>query len=515
MSGHQHRAEAIDPARPVAAPVSFDSAEPSDLRRPARTADHPPAAGHATRSTPAASTLIRRRLMAADAVALASGIAIAFGVQALLKPVPQFVLTGQLLLTLASLPAFMLGAALNHLHRARANARRIEEAFNIVKSTAVGVCWILIVAFAAQFDELSRLWIAAVAVGVSGSLLVERSIARNVFNRLRVQGRLQRRIVIVGTDAHAISLVHTYERNPALGYTVVGFVGEDDIGERGGVEVLGPVDEILTLLAERDAVGVVISLNSVDADLVNVLTRRLTDRGYHVALSSSLRDIDLTRLRPQTLDGRTMIYVEPVVRGGWRRVAKRIFDVTLALAIIIVTLPIQIVAALAVAASSRGPVFFRQTRIGQDGEPFRIVKFRTMFVDAEQRKAELMADNEADGPLFKIKKDPRITRVGRVLRKMSIDELPQLMCVLIGTMSVVGPRPALPSEVDQWDDEVRERLRVPPGLTGLWQVSGRSDSSFETYKRMDLYYVDNWSLVHDIKICVRTVGVVLRGSGAS
>ncbi len=146
---------------------------------------------------------------------------------------------------------------------------------------------------------------------------------------------------------------------------------------------------------------------------------------------------------------------------------------------------------------------------------FEVLKFRTMYQDAEERKAELMDQNEMDGPLFKMKDDPRITPVGRTLRKLSIDELPQLFCVLIGSMSMVGPRPALPDEVDQWEDDVRERLRVPPGLTGMWQVSGRSDSSFEQYKRMDLYYVDNWSLLHDVRICARTIGVVLTGSGAS
>ena len=181
----------------------------------------------------------------------------------------------------------------------------------------------------------------------------------------------------------------------------------------------------------------------------------------------------------------------------------------------IMTLPVQLVTAIAIAATSRGPVFFRQIRVGQDGQLFEVLKFRTMFRDAEERKAELMKHNEADGPLFKMKNDPRITPVGRILRKLSFDELPRLFCVLIGSMSMVGPRPALPDEVEQWDDDVRERLRVPPGLTGMWQVSGRSDSSFETYKRMDLYYVDNWSLLHDVKICARTVGVVLTGSGAS
>ena len=336
-----------------------------------------------------------------------------------------------------------------------------------------------------------------------------------MFARLRASGQISRRIVIIGTDAHAVGLMHTYERRPELGYTVVGFVGDGDLGRRGGVEVLGPVSDIDRILHEQHAVGAVVSLASVGQDEVNSLTRRLTENGFHVALSSSLRDIDITRLRPQDLDGRTLIYVEPVVRGGWRAVAKRTFDLVLATTILVLSAPILLAAMIAIRIDSKGPVFFKQVRVGRHGETFRLIKLRTMGVDAEERKADLAHLNEADGALFKIREDPRITRVGRVLRKLSIDELPQLFNVLQGTMSMVGPRPALPDEVAKWDDEVVERLRVLPGLTGMWQVWGRSDASFETYKRLDLYYVDNWSLAHDLRICLRTVGVVLTARGAA
>ena len=275
------------------------------------------------------------------------------------------------------------------------------------------------------------------------------------------------------------------------------------------------MSDVDRILHEQHAVGAVVSLASVGQDEVNSLTRRLTENGFHVALSSSLRDIDITRLRPQDLDGRTLIYVEPVMRGGWRAVAKRTFDLVLASSILVLSAPILLLAMIAIRLDSRGPVLFRQVRVGRHGETFRLTKLRTMVVDAEERRADLTHLNEADGALFKIREDPRITRVGRVLRKLSIDELPQLFNVLQGTMSMVGPRPALPDEVAEWDDEVVERLRVLPGLTGMWQVWGRSDASFETYKRLDLYYVDNWSLAHDLRICVRTVGVVLTGRGAA
>ncbi len=464
---------------------------------------------------PRTGSRFRHRLMVADAAAILVGVAISFLVQTAVRPVPRFVVIDHIALVLATAPAFVFGASVNRLYQARANERPVQEATNIARAVGVWVAVLVTVAFGIQFDNLSRLWVFVLALATASALVVERRVARRVFSNLRANGRMTRRIVIVGTDAHAIGLMHTYQRNPALGYAVVGFVGPDDLGDRGGVRVLGPIDELLNVLQDHDANGVLVSLASVPQDDVNALTRRLTDAGYHVALSSSLRDIDITRLRPQELDGRTMIYVEPVIRHGWRVLAKRVFDLTMATIISVLTLPLLVAAMIAIKLDSRGPGLYRQTRVGRDGCAFTMTKLRTMVVDADARKADLLDQNEADGPLFKMTDDPRITRVGRVLRKLSIDELPQLWSVFSGTMSMVGPRPALPDEVAQWDDSLRERLRVPPGLTGMWQVSGRSGSSFEQYRRLDLYYVDNWSLTHDIRICARTVGVVLTGRGAA
>jgi exopolysaccharide biosynthesis polyprenyl glycosylphosphotransferase len=471
--------------------------------------------GGQARPSATTATVLKHRLALADTAAVLVGFVFAFVIQAAVRPLTADGLSHHLLLMFSSLPGFALGGAMARLHQARANERPSEEAANIVRTVAVGVALLVILAFGLQFKELSRLWITLVGIGVAGALLVERRIARTVFMRLRASGRLTRKIVIVGTDAHAIGLLHTYQRNPALGYEVLGFVGDDDIGERGGVKVLGPIEQLEQILFTEGAIGVVVSLSSVGQDEVNVLTRRLTDLGYHVALSSSLSDIDVTRLRPQQVDGRTMIYVEPVIRNGWRALAKRTFDLAAAGVTLVATSPLLLGAMIAIKLDSRGPIFFRQVRVGRDGQPFTVLKLRTMVVDAEARKAELFALNEVDGPLFKMTHDPRVTRPGRMLRKLSIDELPQLICVLRGTMSLVGPRPALPSEVEQWDGPLRERLRVLPGLTGLWQVSGRSDSSFEQYRRLDLYYVDNWSLAHDLRICAKTFAVVLSGRGAS
>lgn len=459
---------------------------------------------------------LKRRVILADAAALALGFLVAFAVQRQVRPVPRSIVIEHVVCIVAALPAFALGAAANRLYHARANERPAEEAGHILRAVLSGFAALVAVSVAFKIEHLSRLWLALSAISVLAAVLIERRIVRAKFADLRRDGRLRRRILIVGTDAHAIGLMHAYRRNPALGYEVAGFVGEDELGLREGVRVVGGIDQLPTLLAELECVGVSVSIPGVSDGVVNDLTRRLTDQGYHVTLSSSLRDISIDRLRAQQVDGQTLLYVEPIVREGWRALAKRVFDVAVACLILAFTLPVLAAAALAVKLNSHGPALFRQTRVGRNGREFEILKLRTMVVDAEAQLDSLRSMNEADGPIFKIKADPRITTVGRFLRKLSIDELPQLWCVLRGTMSMVGPRPMLPAESLELDPPVlAERVRVPPGLTGLWQVSGRSDSSFADYCRLDQFYVDNWTLGHDLRICMRTVGVVLTGRGAS
>ncbi len=489
--------------------------KPTRAHRLAGVARHERVLRTNRKSAQLAPIVLRRRLMAADAAAVLLGFTIAFGVQWVLRPTSSPGVSHHLVLAAVSLPGFALGAALNHLYRTRANATRIDEAANILRMTAVGIGLMVLLAFAVQMKDLSRFWVLLVAICIPVTVISERELARRLFAQLRATGRIRRRIAIVGTDPHAIGLLHMFQRDKSLGYEVVGFVGEDDLGRREGVRVLGSLVDLDAILQRYDVGGVVVSPASVPDKEINVLTRRLTDTGYHVAISTALSDIDISRLRPQSVDGRSMIYVEPVVRGGMHHAAKRAFDISTAVCLLVLTSPVLLASAIAIKVSSRGPILFRQTRVGKDGELFTMVKLRTMVVDAEARRSELEALNEADGPLFKITRDPRITKVGRVLRKLSIDELPQLVAVVRGTMSMVGPRPALPDEVERWDATTKERLRVLPGLTGLWQVSGRSDSSFEQYKRLDLYYVDNWSLRHDLMICARTIVVVLAGTGAS
>jgi exopolysaccharide biosynthesis polyprenyl glycosylphosphotransferase len=453
-------------------------------------------------------------LVLSDAVALAVAFALAIFVQSLVRPVPTSIVLQQVNLAAIALPFWLVAMGLNRLFTARALVRRSEEFRRLVTANLWGAGFIVAAGFATKNHLLSRLWVALVIVATIVVLVISRTIARRVFAWMREQGYCSRPVVIVGTGVDALALLHATQRHPELGYKVVGLTGEDDIGERAGVRVLGNTADTPRIIEETGAVGAILSVPSLDPRDVNVLTRRLSKAGHHVTLSPALHDIDISRTRPQEIDGRMMIYVEPNGLTGWRRVCKRAFDVTVAIIVLTLTSPVILLAALSIKLTSRGPVVFSQVRVGRGGQEFRIYKLRTMVVDAEQLLPDLMDRNEADGPLFKISKDPRVTGVGRVLRKTSIDELPQLWNVLRGDMSIVGPRPALPKEAEKWTPELHERLHVLPGITGMWQVSGRSDTDFEQYQRLDLYYVDNWSLWRDLSIVGRTFGVVIFGKGA-
>ncbi len=456
---------------------------------------------------------LRRLLITSDVLAIVVGVVVATALQLIVNPVSDGVLVDELLLGLLAVPIWIVMMGANQLFLARAISRFGEELRRLLAAGLMATGFLVAVSFAAQYQLLSRLWVGLLFVCVTSALTVSRLAARRIFNDLRRQGRISRRVIIVGTGTDAISLLHAAQRRPDLGYEVLGFTGDKD-GERGGLRVLGSVEETPDVVRRTGATGVVLSVGSLDPAMVNRLTRTLTDDGCHVTLSSSLQDIDISRTRSQAIDGRLMIYVEPTNRSRARLLLKRSFDVAVASLVLLLALPIMLIAAVAIKLDSRGTVFFRQVRVGKDGVPFEMFKFRSMCAGAEALQAELAELNERSGPLFKVSCDPRVTRVGRFLRKTSIDELPQLWNVIRGDMSVVGPRPALPAESEQWSADLRERLRVLPGITGMWQVSGRAESDFELYRRLDLYYVDNWSLTHDIRILLKTVVVVLAGRGA-
>ena len=415
-----------------------------------------------------------------------------------------------------ALPLWLATFARYRLYHARHITTRRDELQRVLHAVGISVVVTALTAYALG-KLVPRAWLLALFVTATAVVALEREVVRHAFNALRRRGHCLRHVVIAGTGSEAAALAAMLEEQPELGYRVVGLLGlDDDTDPR--LREYGPVLDVRNKVPEQvrmaGASGVLVATTDVDIETSNRLTRVLTDAGIHVELSSSLKDIDATRLAVRPLGRFPVLYVEPVRRGGWHGAAKRAFDVGFALFGLVLSAPILVVAAVAIKVTSPGPVVFKQERVGRRGRRFHVLKLRTMVCDAESRIEEIRLLNEADGPLFKVRHDPRVTRVGRVLRKLSLDELPQLWNVVRGEMSLVGPRPALPSEVTQWGPELFERLRVQPGITGMWQVRGRSDSSFSQYQRWDLYYVDNWSIAHDIGILLRTVPVVLSQKGA-
>lgn len=422
-------------------------------------------------------------------------------------------LTTHVLFALASLPVWLVIFSYQRMFSGRTDARLFQDLRRVVSSVVYGAMGMIVLAWPLQFP-VSRAWILAVLAVVTPVLVAERQVVRTVGRKRRAAGRGLRPTAILGTNDEALDLMRSLA-DPELGRDVVVFIATtDDAPEMiQDVPVLRGVDPA-TAAAAYGAQLVVIAATSLDRGASPGLLRSFLDRGISVEITSALTDIAVDRISVQAVGRHPLISLDPGYRGGWRGMAKRAFDVVVAGVALIVLAPALAVIAVAVKLNSPGPVLFAQERVGRRGRPFQVLKFRSMVVDAEEMLAELRERNESDGPLFKMTDDPRVTSVGRFLRKTSLDEIPQLWNVVRGDMSLVGPRPALPSEAEQWSPELRNRLRVRPGITGMWQVSGRSSTSFEEYARLDLFYIDNWSFLTDMAILARTVPAVLRKEGA-
>ncbi|MEV4626288.1 sugar transferase [Micromonospora sp. NPDC049523] len=358
------------------------------------------------------------------------------------------------------------------------------------------------------------------AVGTVG-LVVARFAARKRLHRARSRGvGWARQVLVVGDTPHVLELVHTLRREPHAGYQVVGACIPDallaPVPQRlGDVPVVGSLRGVADAAVAVGADTVAVTASSeLTATRLRRLGWQLEGTGIDLVLAPALTDVAGPRIHTTPVAGLPLIHVEAPEFRGARKVVKGFVDRAAAFAALTVALPILAVLALAIKLDSRGPVIFRQIRVGQGGREFGVYKFRTMVTNADALLAELTARNETDGLMFKMRDDPRVTRVGKFLRKWSLDELPQLANVLFGHMSLVGPRPPLPSEVARYDGDVARRLLVKPGMTGLWQVSGRSDLTWEDGIRLDLYYVENWSLAADLTILWKTFGAVINSRGA-
>ena len=343
--------------------------------------------------------------------------------------------------------------------------------------------------------------------------------ARKRLHRQRAQGRNVYRVVAVGGEESVADLARRLRQERYCGMQVVGACLSTGDGARIvglGIPLLGGLDEVAEAVRSARADTVAVAADaSVGPARLRRLSWELEGSETDLVVAPGLMEVAGPRLHIRPVTGLPLLHVEEPEFAGMRRVLKGAVDRVLAAIGLLLLLPLLLAMAAAVRLTSPGPALFRQVRIGQSGREFTLLKFRSMYADAEKRRVELLGRNErAEGLLFKIKDDPRVTPVGRWMRKFSLDELPQLINVLTGRMSLVGPRPPLPEEVALYQDDVRRRLLVKPGLTGLWQISGRSDLDWDESVRLDLRYVENWSFTLDLMILWKTMSTVVRGRGA-
>lgn len=394
-----------------------------------------------------------------------------------------------------------------------------EEFRTLVRAGVETLAAISFVSYAASL-ELSR---GLVVVAVPTVVLLScatRWLLRRRLRRRRAAGQCMRSVVAIGREKAVLELVRQLRQDRHCGMVVVGACVPDpstaDLLPQEDIPVLGDLTSAARVVRASDADTVaVMSSSETAATYLRRLSWELEGSGVELLVAPGVMEVAGPRMHVRPLIGLPLLHVEEPQFTGPRRWAKEVLDRVLAAVALILALPFIVAIAVAVRRDSPGPVLFLQRRVGRAGRPFTMIKFRTMIVDADARRIELAGRNQnSDGPLFKVCDDPRVTRVGRVLRRLSLDELPQLLNVLTGHMSLVGPRPPLPAEVAGYDDAVRRRLLVKPGLTGLWQISGRSDLSWDQSVRLDLRYVENWSPSLDLMILWKTLGAVVRGTGA-
>jgi exopolysaccharide biosynthesis polyprenyl glycosylphosphotransferase len=371
-------------------------------------------------------------------------------------------------------------------------------------------------AFFFKFSFLSRSFISVYALTTAAALLFTRWVVLLMARRARRHGYNLKNILLIGTGRRAQQFMSLLAKHPEWGYRLVGlldrepaFVGEDV----ANYKVIGTLEDLPDLLEKKAIDEVYFLMPRRWLEEISKYVAYCEAIGVPATVSTDLFDLEIASRIPKKLEGMTYLTFETRLLKEGELMAKRAVDILGSLSILILTSPILILTALAVKVTSPGPIFFKQTRCGKNGRHFTLYKFRTMVVDAEKKLAALRAMNEMSGPVFKMSKDPRITPVGRFLRKISLDEFPQFWNVLKGDMSIVGPRPPLPIETEEYEPWQRRRLSMKPGITCIWQVSGRNSIGFEEWMGLDLRYIDRWSLWLDFKILLQTAQAVFGATG--
>jgi exopolysaccharide biosynthesis polyprenyl glycosylphosphotransferase len=473
--------------------------------------------GTTERAKPARRVPLRGVLIAADLVAIALGWSVGAAMassEALRGDLPVTLLLELLLV----LPVGVLLLSANGLYRRRLCQIRAVEISRIGRSSLM-LCGLLLLVLVPSLAAAPAA--VALAVALAGAtwfslLTFQRGLLREWILRCRAAGDFGAAVYVLGGDATStVRVAQFLSVNPVLGLQVRGLLcpASPEIAA-SGFRWVGPVEDLARALGEEQVSGAVLDASSLNGQL-NPAVSILGGANLHAHIYSGLRGIERRRILVSPMADETFLHVGPLGLRSYQRVTKRALDLAVASMLLLVTGPFLLLCAAAIRLTDGGPALYRQERVGQGGERFQLLKLRTMHPDADLLRAGLEGGNVRDGPLFKLDRDPRVTRLGSFLRRASIDELPQLLNVLEGTMSMVGPRPALPEEVAQFDEELVVRLSVKPGLTGLWQVEARDLPSFDLYRRFDLMYVQNWSLGVDITVMLRTVMVVLAGAARS
>ncbi len=408
------------------------------------------------------------------------------------------------------------------LYRSKRLSTRTSELLDTLKATSAGTITLGTMALLFHIQVVTSTFLLVFWVLVTVPVILSRLLLRYFLARLRTHHRNLRCMLIAGTNGRAVQFARKIESKPELGYRIVGFVDEEWEGteefRKTGYPLAGGFDALPAILRQSVVDEVVMGLPVKSCYFQAARIAALCEeQGIVVRFPSSIFDMKLARTKAEDFAGDSVITMSSTgALEDWPAVVKRSMDLVLSLLLLIGLSPLLLIAALLIKLTSPGPVFFRQKRLGLNKRIFQIYKFRTMVPDAEQKQAELEKMNEALGPVFKIKDDPRITPMGKFLRKTSIDELPQLLNVLTGDMSLVGPRPLPVRDYEGFDkDWQRRRFSVRPGITCLWQINGRSSIPFEQWMELDMQYIDKWSLWLDLKILYRTIPAVLKGSGAA
>jgi exopolysaccharide biosynthesis polyprenyl glycosylphosphotransferase len=403
------------------------------------------------------------------------------------------------------------------IYRLRYKISWFDEFYAIINGTTTAIVFIIVFIFLyspAFYSRIIFIYTGLLTVVILG---LSRLLKIMWLRRLRQLGMCTKRVVIVGAGEVGRAVMRAVVANRDCGFNIIGFLddhptkGETDIGR---FKALGCIDNLFNVLQNEKFDEVFITLPWQYHHKIMMIMAQCERVRMRVRIVPDLFQITLNQMHVEEIAGVPMIGIKEVRISGLNQWLKRGIDIAFSALVLTLGAPLMALIALMIKLDSPGAVFFRQERVGKMGQRFTLYKFRSMVANAEEQRQALEALNEADGPLFKIKADPRITRLGKQLRRLSLDELPQFYNVWRGEMSLIGPRPGLPAEVERYQEWHKRRMEVPPGLTGLWQVSGRSELTFDEMALLDIYYVENWSPALDIKIFLQTIPRVIFGNGA-